>query len=608
MNDYIKPEEAVTLHGLFLDRAKRTPDKVAYRYFDLGHQVWRDLTWGQMREQVARWKSALSRENFQPGDRVALMLRNCPQWVMFDQAAQSLGLVTVPLYVVDRAENVAYIIKDAGARLLVFETAEQWKELSTVAGQLDGVQRFVSIDDVTDPAEPRLQSTKTWLPASAEMGAERPRDGSELVTIMYTSGTSGKPKGVMLSQRNQVYNAHYALKAFAIPMGSDDVALSFLPLSHTFERTAGYHMMMMAGVVIAYARSVALLGEDFQIIHPTILSSVPRIYERIYGAIQQTLEQSPPLRRKLFEKAIDIGWARFEYQQGRGPWQAKLLLWPLFEKLVAGKVMERLGGRLRIAASGGAAIPTHVARLFISLGLRLLQGYGMTETSPVISVNRINANRPETVGQVLEDVEVKLGDQNAVLVRGHGNMMGYWNNPEATRAMIDKDGWLNTGDTASIDKDGYITINGRIKEIIVMSNGEKVPPGDMEEAILRDRLFDQVMVYGEARSTLIVLGVVNQDHWRVLAQHVGVRPDLPESLSDARVEREVLERVDAQIKSFPGYAKIKRALLLTEPWGIENGMLTPTLKLKRAQVSKRYMNEIDRLYDEKQDDRTRTFR
>ncbi|MDE2310220.1 MAG: long-chain fatty acid--CoA ligase [Betaproteobacteria bacterium] len=597
MGDYIKPEEAVTLHGLFLERVKRTPDAVAYRYFDTHQEDWLSLTWGQMREQVARWQAALLREHLPVGDRVAVMLRNCPQWVMFEQAAMSLGLVVVPLYTVDRPDSLAYIINNAQVKMLLFETGEQWQSLRTVIGQLDCVQRLVSLEKITQNGDPRLRCADEWLPAQAEMGWERVRDRDALATIMYTSGTTGKPKGVMLSHYNMVYNAYAALETFSSGVSHDDILLSFLPLSHTFERTVGYYMSMMAGATVAYARSVPLLADDLKIIRPTILISVPRIFERIYGAIHTKLEEGPPLRHRLFTLAVDVGWDRFEYQQGRGAWTPKLLLWPLLKRLVADKVMDRLGGRLRLSISGGAALPPKISRLFIALGLPIVQGYGLTETSPVVSVNRVEDNRPSTIGQPLRGIEVRIGEQNALLVRGPSNMLGYWRNPEATAAMIDKDGWLNTGDTASLDAGGHITITGRLKEIIVMSNGEKVPPADMEAAILRDRLFDQVMVHGEGHPYLVVLTVVNPEQWQTFAREVGIRPDMPESLRDTRVEQQALRRIIAQIGEFPGYAKVRRVLLLTEPWSIENGLLTPTLKFKRAKVFARYEKEIAQLYE-----------
>ncbi|MGB9094555.1 MAG: long-chain fatty acid--CoA ligase [Gallionella sp.] len=609
---YIKPEQAVTLHGLFLERVKRTPDTLAYRYFDIHRETWLDLTWAQMRDQVARWQAALLRENLAPGDRVALMLRNCPEWVMFEQAAMSLGLVVVPLYTVDRADNAAYIINNAAARVLLFETGEQWQSMRSVRDQLGCVQRMVSLEKIapdeiapdnitpekiTRADEPRLSHAAEWLPVNATLQPERPRNRDELATIIYTSGTTGKPKGVMLSHHNILYNAYASLITFKEGLDSSDIFLSFLPLSHTFERTAGYYMAMMAGASVGYARSIPLLADDLKIIRPTVLASVPRIYERNYNAIHAKLEEGPPLRHKLFTLTVEVGWDRFEYQQGRGKWTPKMLLWPLLRKIVADKVMNRLGGRLRLSVSGGAALPPKVSRLFIALGLPLVQGYGMTETSPVVCVNRVEDNRPSTVGPPLEGIQIRIGEQNALLVKGPCNMLGYWNNPEATAAMIARDGWLNTGDTASIGQGGHVTITGRLKEIIVMSNGEKVPPADMEEAIMRDNLFDQVMVYGEGRPVLLVLAVVNPDRWKELAEQVGLRPDMPESLHDSRIEQRVLERIAEQIREFPGYAKVRRALLQTEPWSIENGLMTPTLKLKRARVVAQFSSQIDQLYE-----------
>jgi len=598
--DYIKPDEAGTLHGLFLERAKRTPDAVAYRYFDARREAWADLTWGQMRGHVAQWQAALAREGLAPGECVAIMLRNCPQWVMFEQAAMSLGLVVVPLYTVDRPDNVAYIINDSEAKVLLFENDEQWQALRTVREQLGALTRMVSLDRIAAPDEPRLQCADEWLPKNnpghLEIMPERERNRDGLATVIYTSGTTGKPKGVMLSHYNILHNAYASLSTFSEKVDSNDVFLSFLPLSHAFERTAGYYMCIMCGATVAYARSVPLLADDLKIIRPTLLMSVPRIYERVYNAIHAKLDEGPALRRKLFTLTVDVGWDRFERQQGRASWTPKLLLWPLLKVLVADKIMDRLGGRLRLSISGGAALPPKVSRLFIALGLRLVQGYGMTETSPVVGVNRIEDNRPSTIGPALPGIEVRIGQQNALMVKGPCNMLGYWKNPEATAAMVDKDGWLNTGDTASIAKSGHITITGRLKEIIVMSNGEKVPPADVEDAILREPLFEQAMVYGEAHPTLVMLAVVNPQKWKEFAQQVGVRPDMPESLRDARVEKEVLARVGEQMKEFPGYARVRRALLMMDPWTIENGLLTPTLKLKRSQVAIRFAGEIGQLY------------
>ena len=590
----ITPEQAATLHGLFVERAKRTPDAIAYRYFDTNDNAWLSMTWAQARDQMARWQAALMREGLAVGDRVGIMLRNCPQWVLFDQAALSLGLVVVPLYTEDRQDSVAYIINDAGVKVLLFENSEQWQALRSVCAQLPCMQRMISLDRIVGHDEARLLCAEEWLPAHAVLVEERGRERDALATIMYTSGTTGRPKGVMLSHRNILFDAHAAL--LTCPVAGTDTMLSFLPLSHAFERTVGYYICVMAGVTVAYARSVQLLSEDLQTIRPTILVSVPRIFERVYGAIRAKLEDASPLRRKLFTLAVNVGWRLFEYEQGRAGWHSSLLLWPLLKHLVASKVMARLGGRLRLTLCGGAALQPEISRIFIALGLPILQGYGLTETSPIVCANRLNNNFPSSVGLPLPGVEVRINEQSALLVKGQNVMLGYWNNAEATRAMIDADGWLNSGDIASISESGHITITGRLKEIIVMSNGEKISPADMEQAILRDRLFDLVMVYGEGRPYLTALAVVNPAGWAHLAQEVGVRADIPESLHDPRIEQQVLQRIADQIKEFPGYAMVRRVLLLTEPWSVDNGLLTPTLKVKRGSVVERFAKEIDQLY------------
>ncbi|OIR14668.1 long-chain-fatty-acid--CoA ligase FadD15 [mine drainage metagenome] len=592
--DVISPQQAVTLHGLFLERVRRSRDKIAYRYFDNRQSVWVDLSWGQMLEQVARWQAALAQEGLAKGDRVALMLRNCPQWVMFDQAAMSLGLVVVPLYTVDRAENIAYIVNDAQVRVVLFETAEQWQELSGVVGQMGCVQRFISLDDFKSQEERLVPAAKYLHTQSVELLPAVPCESGELASIIYTSGTTGKPKGVMLSHSNMLSNIYDGMATFAVY--KSDLMLSFLPLSHTFERTCGYYMQVMTAATVAYARSIPLLSEDLQIIRPTLLISVPRIYERIYGAINTKLREGSPLKRMLFKLAVDVGWSRFQYRQGRGGWKPSFLLWPLLQKLVAQKIMDRLGGRLRTAVTSGAALAPEISRMFIGLGLPVVQGYGLTETSPIVAGNKLDNNFPDSVGQPIRGVQVKVGEQSALLVKGPNVMMGYWNNPEATRAMIDADGWLNTGDTARISETGHIYITGRLKEIIVLSNGEKMPPADIEAAILHDPLIDQVMICGEARPYLVALAVLNPEVWPAIAAKVGVRPDMPESLTDSNVEAKVLRRIARNMSEFPGYANVHRVLLLREPWTIDNGLLTPTLKLKRAVVAQRFAAQIDELY------------
>jgi long-chain acyl-CoA synthetase len=586
----ITPQSAITLDGLFRERVNLTPDALAYKEFDEAKREWRDYTWRQAYELIGRWQRALEKERLQAGDRVALMLRNCVSWVAFDQAAMGLGLVGVPLYTQDRPENIAYILKDCGAKVLLVEKIEQWNALIDANCDVPGLQRIVCVAGGAPAGDSRLVDAAAWLADSAGVKHVN-RDPHSLASIIYTSGTTGKPKGVMLSHHNMLSNAYDT--ATQVHTRKDDLFLSFLPLSHTLERTCGYYLSILAGISVAYARAISTLAEDLVTIKPTLLISVPRIYERVNSAIKAKLAEGPASKRKLFERAVDIGWHRFERSQGRRAWSPKLLLWPILKLLVARKVLEKMGGRLREAMSGGAPLSPEIAKTFIGLGLPIVEGYGLTETSPVVCCNRVHDNLPGSVGKPIPNVQVKIGDKNALLVKGPNIMLGYWNNAEATKAMFTEDGWLNTGDTARIDSDGRIFITGRLKEIIVLSNGEKIPPADMEAAILRDPLFEQVMVLGESRPYLGALAVVKAEEWKKLTAALNVAES---NLSDGNAEQTVLARVAKQIAAFPGYAQVRRIALLTEPWTIENGLLTPTLKLKRGKVLERYRGEVEKLY------------
>ena len=595
MDHVISVEAAGTLDGLFRERVKRTPNTLAYRDYSQQHSNWRDYTWAHIDHQVARWQAALVKDGLKAGDRVAVMLRNSPEWVIFDQAALGLGLVVVPLYTQDRPDNVAYILNDSGSKVLLFGTNEQWAAFRDVRDQLSGLVRILIVEPQTGAADdPRLQSLEQWLPDQGAATQHLERSGDELATIVYTSGTTGKPKGVMLSHNNILSNAYAGLQVLTVT--SDDSFLSFLPLSHTFERTCGYYLSIMCGATVSYARSIPQLGEDLQAIRPTMLISVPRIYERIWGAIRAKLDEGSPLKKKLFLLAVAVGYARFEHAQGRGPWKLSFLLWPVLNALVAGKVLARLGGRMRAAMSGGAALPPDISRVFIGLGLPVLQGYGLTETSPIACANSPSDNLPASVGKAVPGVQVRVGENNALMIKGPNVMMGYWNNEAATQGMIQADGWLNSGDTARIDQQGHVFITGRIKEIIVMSNGEKLPPVDMENAILRDPLFEQVMLLGEAKPYLSVLAVLSADHWKKLAAEKGWKADDPAVLRTKQVESTITARMGAQLKAFPGYAQVRRAMVSLEPWTVENGLLTPTLKLRRPKVMEKFCAEIDNMY------------
>ena len=591
------PDRVGSLYGLFQARVAASPNKVAYRQFDAKRDDWIAFTWTQVAAEVARWQKAFNKENLAPGDRVAVMLKNCVEWVIFDQAALGLGLITVPLYLDDSPENAAYILDHAEARLLLIEGKFQHRKVAEIAAASDKLEMIVSLEAPEadlPPCNKRFVVARDWLDAADDsVIPARPPSIDALATIVYTSGTTGRAKGVMLSHANLLWNAHYATQC--ISLGEEEVYLSFLPLSHTLERMGGYYWPMMLGAEVVYARSITQLAQDLPMFKPTVLISVPRIYERVYGRIQNNLAQKKPWQQKLFKLAVEVGWQRFEYQQGRASWHPWLLLWPLLNKLVARNVTDKLGGRLKVAVSGGAALAPEIARTFVALGVPLFQGYGLTETSPVICVNRPASSIPTGIGQALPGVEVKIGANDELLTRSRCVMLGYWKNDVATRDMIDTDGWLHTGDKASVDARGHYTIIGRIKDIIVLSNGEKIPPSDMEAAILLDPLFDQAMIVGEGRPYLVALLLLNAELWPTFALELG-QEATPASLKNPTVLKALRSRVNTQLKHFPGHTQIRHVIPDLEAWTTEAGLLTPTLKIKRNQVYQHYRSAIETLY------------
>ena len=570
--------DADSIAECFARRVRATPQAIAYRDFDTATGQWAALTWAEAAAMVARVRFALGAEGLAAGERVAIMSRNSREWVFFDQAAHAEGLVVVPLFADDRPENVAYILNDAGVRAILVEGPEQLAKLAEIAHRIPTVLRIVAVKAPAAHGDARVREFKDWIAREAAAAPPLEIEGLQLATIVYTSGTTGKPKGVMLSHRNVLQNVKSALAVYEVL--PEDVFVSFLPLSHMLERTVGYYLTMAAGAQVAFARSVALLGEDFKSVRPTIIVSVPRIFERLHGAILGSLDSAPPSRRRMFELAHRVGWDLFEWRQKRGRWKPSFLLWPLLRALVASKLLERLGGRLRLCISGGAALNPQIARTFIGLGLPICQGYGLTEASPVVSVNLLERNDPASIGLPLPGIEVAFGENSALLVRGPNVMMGYWRNPEATAKVLSETGWLDTGDQARM-KDGFLYITGRLKDIIVLGNGEKVPPVDMELAAQLDPLFEQVMIVGEGKPFLAALVVLNA----AAAEKAGKLDD-----------RALAARLGAQLEDFPGYAQVRRVAVVSEPWTVDNGMLTPTLKLRRAQILEREQARLEEIY------------
>jgi len=595
----MKESDVHSLPGLFRERLKLTPDRQAYRQYDIASQKWTQSTWQEMANEVARWQAAFQKDGLVPGDKVAIMVKNSREWVVFDQAALGLGLITVPLYVDDRPDNVAYIINHAEIKILFVQDRPQWYRLLKAEVDLGSLQRIISLKRISEDDEPddsKLESLSDWLFGLTGELQSYESSPDELASIVYTSGTTGRSKGVMLSHRNILSNAFAA--AACHQWTAEERFLSFLPLSHMLERTAGYYMPIILGAEVIYARSIAMLGEDLQNIHPTVLISVPRIYERVYGKIQDGLKQKSFIAKFLFKSAVNVGWHKFLREQGRGSWHPKLMFWPILNKLVASKVLEKLGGEMSIAICGGAALSEEVAKLFIGLGLPLLQGYGLTESSPVVCVNRPDDNIPSSIGTVLPNTEIRIGENDELQSIGPCSMLGYWKNEQATNDTFTEDGWLKSGDKARIDDDGHVFITGRLKDIMVLANGEKIPPNDMEMAIALDSLFEQVMIIGEARSFLTAVLVLDPDAWADMAVGLNIHPESPDAFADRKIEKAILKRVATRLKNFPGYAKIRRAHITLEPWTVDGGLLTPTLKIKRPKVMQHFEKEIEVLYEE----------
>ncbi|HKW79983.1 MAG TPA: AMP-dependent synthetase/ligase [Casimicrobiaceae bacterium] len=534
-----------------------TPDRLLYRRY--ADATWSDVSVGELAALVGRWQAALESLRFEPGDRIAICLRNSVEWVALDLAALGLGAVVVPLYVDDNPDNVAWCASNAEARALVVENTRLGQALAATGASLPAL--YVLRPDAGD----RLAPASALLPAAA--GAPRfvelPDDA--LATICYTSGTSGRPKGVMLSHGNIIANVTSCRQTGMAHQ--DDVFLSILPLSHMFERTGGYYLPLSLGARVVFSRGVALLADDLAAQSPTVIFAVPRIFEKFLARIAQALAASPA-RRWLFEQCATRGW---RVEQGRAGWLDALAV-PWLRKRVATPILARLGGRLRVAIVGGAALDPLVSHVFIGLGLPMLQGYGMTEASPVISVNQPGDNDPESVGPPLPGVEVKIAETGELLCRGGNVMQGYWRNPEATRAAIDADRWLRTGDLARI-RDGRIYIGGRLKDIMVMSNGEKFSPQDAELALLHDPTFEQVLLVGEGRPFLTLLAVTGETD-----------------------EKALVRRANELLKDFPRWVRVRRAIATSDAWTVDNGLLTPTLKLRRPLVLARYQPHIDAVY------------
>ena len=556
------------------------------------------MNWHDASCLVDDYARAITRVGLEPGARVAILLPNGPDWIAFDVAAMSCGLVTVPLYLQDSAENWAAIISKAGCRLVLVDTLSLWTALSRVMPEDTDILVVWIRRTSKSATSPTSSSTRVSIETltsavAAGRGVDPPTDrakADDLATIIYTSGTTASPKGVMLSHHAILWNA--AAVTHFIAIEPDDVFLSLLPLAHGFERTLGCYLPMMAGASVAYARAPQTLAEDFKTVRPTVFLGVPRIYERIAARIRRKVGETT-WKRWLLETAARMGWARFQAERGRAPRPSILerLAHRLLDAFVARRVRAALGGRLRVAVSGGAPLPPGAYRFLCGMGVPLVEGYGLTEAAPVVTATTIEDSLPGSVGRPLHGIDVRLGENDELLVKTPSRMIGYWQDARTTREALD-DGWLRTGDTARIDN-GRVFITGRLKDLLVLSTGEKVPASAVEAAIGADPLFEQVCVVGNGRPCLVAIVIPETVAWEKFATEHNFDPAL---LGDEAVRLIILARIHRTTTHLAGPAQIRAAIVGAETWTTKNGFLTPTLKVRRDAVAKRYASEIFDLY------------
>ncbi|NNM51171.1 MAG: long-chain fatty acid--CoA ligase [Pseudomonadales bacterium] len=598
-------DQVRTLAELFAWRVSQTPHAPAYLYFDALTHGWLPLSWLEMAGRIDKIRCAFEALQLPRAARVAILMPNGLDAVSLDQAALSLALTPVPMHALDNPSSIAYILGDSESSVLVVATQAQWRAIVDAGVKLPALRHIIIAEGVSEVELPQgdqaVVGWTSWLdtmqnaaPAQVHTAMPRPDD---LAALVYTSGTTGKPKGVMLSHDNVLENVK-AIYARVTPV-PEDIFLSFLPLSHTFERTAGYYLPVAAGSCVAHTRSVALIAEDLKSVQPTILISVPRIYERIYAVLQAALNTST-WKRWLFNQAVAVGWRKFLRQQhlpqeDSVPVWLDTCTWPMLNRVIAKRLQAQLGGRLRAAVSGGAALSHPIARCFIGLGIPVLQGYGMTEASPVVAANALEDNDPASIGRPLPGVEVRIGENQELQVRGRNVMRGYWKRDTDTQAAFTADDWLRTGDQAVMDA-GRIRILGRIKEIIVTSTGEKIAPADLEQAITADPTFEQAYAFGDNQPFIGCIVVLNRGVWQQLANSLHLDPDAESSLQALAARTAMLGRIKTLTQSFPYYAQPRVVVLTLEPWTTENALLTPTLKLKRKNMEVYFAAVIGHAY------------
>lgn len=589
----------------FYDSANRYSAKAALK--EKVNGAYRSITYQEMKERVEQVAVFLLNSSLDTGDRVALLSENRPEWPIVDMGMISAGMVNVPIYPTLTASQVAYILNDSGSKGIVVSSAAQLDKVRALLKDCPQLEWVICLDDCheIELQRVRLLDYKTLLAEGESLMKTRRAEldarlqlakPSDTVSIVYTSGTTGNPKGVMLSHSNFASNAVAAAEAMGF--NYNQTSLSFLPLSHVLERVVNY-VMQYCGATIAYAESIDTIGDNLQEVKPSAFVAVPRVFEKIYTRILQNIENDKPLKRKIFYWALGIGKQASVYTtRGKSMPTTLAAKHALADKLVFSKIRARTGGNLEFAVSGGAPLMKELAEFFFAVGINIYEGYGLTETSPVICINRPKYVKPGTVGQAIEHVEVKIAEDGEILARGPNIMQGYFNNPDATAEVINQDGWFHTGDIGEIDEEGFLKITDRKKEIIVMSNGKNVAPQPVENKLKTSPYIEQAVLVGNNQKYMAALLYPNFEALEKAAKEQGFKAESPEEMAHSKAVQDFLRKeIDQLTEEFARYEKVKKFALLTEEMTQENDCLTPTLKLKRRVIQNKYESLIHSLFE-----------
>ena len=591
---------AETLIGVFLETVAthRRPDQFIIK----SAQGWKSITAEQALHDVECLALALREAGVEKGDRVALLAENRYEWPIVDLAVQGLGAALVPIYPTLLAHQVGYIVANAEAKVAISSSPAQLEKMQQAVAGLAHVRQLITMEAA--PGVPEVPTLASVMSRGATLRSQDPgafraaaaRVGADdLATLIYTSGTTGEPKGAMLTHGNIVSNVRACLQV--IDLGPTDRCLSFLPLCHIFERMAGLYAMFASGASIAYAESLDTVAANAAQVRPTILCGVPRFYEKAHARITDNVRTQPALRQSIFRWGVSVGTAMARHRFARTRPSAGLAFQArLADRLVAAKVRARLGGRLRMCISGSAPLSPQVMEFFFAMGLPIHEGYGLTETSPVICLSPPGREKPGAVGPPIPGVEVRIGDEGEILTRGPHVMRGYFRNDEATRVAL-RDGWFHTGDVGHLDEDNYLHITDRLKDLIVTAGGKKVAPQPIEARLKLSPWISEAVLIGDRRPYVVALLAPNVTHLETEAR---VRLWSFERPADLLTRPEVVALYQAAIDTvnvdLAKFEKIKRFTLFERELDQDSGELTPTLKVKRRVIVEKYAAMIERLY------------